>query len=516
MIFMNSTKKAANVSEGILAEQNGETFSLRGGLFESSGRRDWARFLLSRISAKDSSQSECIVALLRLVENIDLLSKSLFREDYSELIDLLAPLLEEVGASARTAATLLPADTSVDTDLVDGKFVQRIVVSPRTDAKKQQVVEFGELELAPGRQYLVTSEYDKTGRSNDSIELYDLDTGSILDSMKLGIGFNRHATSIIDVTGAKKSVRLGFRFINRSSENDLYWYQSKLSGLPSLDDQSALVASLIEELKNRHKGPETSIFFPITGEPMTMTDADRLNGLRNKFAGERIFIMGNGPSLNKTPLDKLENEFVFGLNRISLLFDRVSWRPTFFTAFDVRVVPDNSDEFSNLDIEYKFFSARYKKLLGEKPNHYWHHTKGFYDGFESCFEPTVPFTGFGGGGTIAIIAIELAFFMGFKEIYLIGTDVSYSVPKTVIQSGKDVFGDGVKLNLESTKDDDQNHFDPRYFGAGKKWHNPNVRDMKIGFSRAASYIEQRGGRLLNATIGGELDQVQRVEFDSLF
>ena len=93
--------------------------------------------------------------------------------------------------------------------------------------------------------------------------------------------------------------------------------------------------------------------------------------------------------------------------------------------------------------------------------------------------------------------------------------MSYTVPESVKQTGDDVFGDGVKLQLESTEDD-PNHFDPSYFGKGKKWHNPNVREMKIGFGRAAAYVERAGGRLLNATVGGELEQVPRVDFDSLF
>lgn len=492
------------------------THEKRRSIFRDSGLNDWGRFLLARISDENAQQSERTIAFLSLCENIGEISKSWSSEDYAFITHSLESAAAISSSQSIEAKTLLPEHTDIDEALIDGKFVQRICVRVAEENDARSSVEFGHLRLDGGQSYILTSEYDKSSNANDTLEILDLETGQVLDRQTLVPGYNRFADSEIDLTDRLDSCEIGFRISNLSESDELFWYQCKAQN--TIDDRIRVSAidALANVVRDERAKANKAIFTPVTGEPLTLPDIDRLSALQNKFAGERIFVMGNGPSLNKTPLDKLENEFVFGLNRVSLLFDRVSWKPTFFTAFDVRVVPDNQEEFANLDIEYKFFSARYKKILGEKPNHYWHHTKGFYDGFESCFEPTVPYTGFGGGGTIAIMAIELAFFMGFREIYLIGTDVSYTVPKSVVQSGEEIFGDGVKLNLESTKDDDANHFDPRYFGAGKKWHNPNVRDMKIGFARTASYIDQRGGKLLNATVGGELDQVQRVDFDSLF
>jgi hypothetical protein len=238
--------------------------------------------------------------------------------------------------------------------------------------------------------------------------------------------------------------------------------------------------------------------------------------LRNKFKGNRIFVIGNGPSLNKTPLHLLENDYTFGVNRIYLLFDKIKWRPQFYTAFDIRVVPDNAEEIKDLDIEYKFFDARYKKILGIPPNHYWHMVKPFYEDFDHCFDKLAIYSGFGGGGTIGTIATELAFYMGFNPIYLIGVDVDYKVLDTVKQEGEDKFGDGIKLELTSTRDDDPNHFDPRYFGKGKKWHNPNPQRMIHGFKECNDSIKKRGRKIYNATVGGKLEVIERVSFEKLF
>ena len=154
-------------------------------------------------------------------------------------------------------------------------------------------------------------------------------------------------------------------------------------------------------------------------------------------------------------------------------------------------------------------------VLPDVSNHYWYKAKGFYQGFRETFCPGATFTAFGGGGTITTIAIELAAFLGFRTINLVGVDLSYSIPETVLQTGGDQFGDGVGLYLESTEDDDSNHFDPRYFGKGKKWHNPNVRDMRIGIARAANYAATHGILVQNATVGGTLDQIPRISLEEL-
>src|SRR3990167_8981678 len=52
------------------------------------------------------------------------------------------------------------------------------------------------------------------------------------------------------------------------------------------------------------------------------------------YSGKRHFIIGSGKSLLSTPLDALEGEVTWAMNRIHLLYDRTSWRPTFYFSCD--------------------------------------------------------------------------------------------------------------------------------------------------------------------------------------
>ena len=243
-----------------------------------------------------------------------------------------------------------------------------------------------------------------------------------------------------------------------------------------------------------------------------LNDRRKLASLRNNHLGSSIFILGNGPSLNKVNLSSLSEYHTFAVNKIYLLFDKIDWRPDFYTTLDWRVTPDNFEEVNRLDGMTFFFPHRFRGMLRDGADVFWYEStspgRSLFDRFEINLEK-----GARGGGTVLTAAIQIAYFMGFRKIFLVGVDASYHIPSTVRQSGGDRFGTGTQINLESTKDDDTNHFDPRYFGKGTKWHDPNVDEMIRGFRACHRAIECSGGELINATSGGDLECMPRMTFD---
>ena len=248
--------------------------------------------------------------------------------------------------------------------------------------------------------------------------------------------------------------------------------------------------------------------------PCSSADMERLSMLKGVFKGERIFILGNGPSLNQTPLDYLKDEFTFVTNRFYLMFDRIDWRPTFYTATDWRVVPDIAHEINLLTGMIFFFEERFKGLLrGDDEDIYWY--TDMSDPREKKFAYDMT-KGILGAGSVTGTAIQIAFYLGFSPIYLIGCDLGYKIGQTVKQEGPDKFGTGTKLYLTSTEDDDFSHFDKRYFGKDRRWHDPHVERMIEGHKQCKEGVEKAGGKIYNATTGGELEVYERVDFKSLF
>lgn len=251
-------------------------------------------------------------------------------------------------------------------------------------------------------------------------------------------------------------------------------------------------------------------------DPIVRNLRRRLADLEGQYAGQRCFIMGNGPSLNRMELDRFEGETIWGLNRCYLLFDRIPWRPQFYVAVDERVVPDTAGEIAELQValpETTFFFPVHYRLRGVLPstaNTYWYRqlVPHLADLPWSMFSG-VATRGLYGVYTVTIAAMQLAVHLGFNPIYLIGCDTSYSVPLSVLrdESNPDA--------LVSTSDDDMNHFDARYFGAGRKWHEPHVDRMVLHYEHARAACDALGVEVYNATLGGELEVFPRINYRDL-
>ena len=110
------------------------------------------------------------------------------------------------------------------------------------------------------------------------------------------------------------------------------------------------------------------------------------------------------------------------------------------------------------------------------------------------------------GQSVTMINLQLAYHLGFHEVYLIGMDHKYTIPNSSIIKGE---------TIESTEDD-PNHFHPEYFGKGKKWHDPHLDRVEKTYSHFKKVYEAEGRVLKNASIGGSLEIFERVDFYSLF
>lgn len=246
--------------------------------------------------------------------------------------------------------------------------------------------------------------------------------------------------------------------------------------------------------------------------------SERLSRMKDAYGGQRCFVMGNGPSLNQMDLSLLSKEYVWAANRCYLLFDRISWRPTFFTAVDKRVVPDMATDLQKYIKELtktRFFFPvvfRQNSVLRSAKNVFWYNERGWPDGEYTSFDIFSRDVSrwVSQVNTVTIASLQLAVYLGFNPIYLIGCDTNYTVPSTATVDERN------RDWLTSTEDDDPNHFDPRYFGAGSKWHDPHVERMIQHYEHAKRVCDSLGVHVYNATMGGSLEVFPRADYRSLF
>ena len=239
-------------------------------------------------------------------------------------------------------------------------------------------------------------------------------------------------------------------------------------------------------------------------------DKSKIRKYAGLHKGERCFIIGNGPSLNKIDLTKLKNEFTFGVN--SIFLKKSELVPKYYVVEDYHVAHDNADAIEELKGPAKFIPRNYKHWIkpGDDINYYNMNT-GYYQEYSPNYKIPRFSMDFSKraycGQSVTMICLQLAFYMGFETVYLIGMDFDYTIPKSAkIEPG------GVILST----DDDPNHFDSSYFGKGKRWHDPHLDRVGRTYQFMKGVYEAHGRTIVNATVGGKLEIFSRVDFDELF
>ena len=236
-----------------------------------------------------------------------------------------------------------------------------------------------------------------------------------------------------------------------------------------------------------------------------------LHALRAKYKGtKRAFIVGNGPSLNQTDLALLKNEVTFCVNGFFLKAPELDWKPTFYMVEDHLVAEDRSAEINALSGSVKLFPAYLAYCIDAADDViFFNHRPRFSypDGFDFSRDAAeITYT----GCTVTFTMMQLAHWLGFEELILVGVDASYNIPEDAREDTD--YGVGV-LDMAS---DDTNHFHPNYFGKGYRWHDPQVGKMIEAYEEAYRETNNSGRAILNATVGGALEVFQRVSYGSLF
>lgn len=225
----------------------------------------------------------------------------------------------------------------------------------------------------------------------------------------------------------------------------------------------------------------------------------RLSLLKNKYHGKRCFIIGNGPSLTSNDLEQLKDEYCFASNRIFYIYNSTTWRPAFYCSQDEDVFKDISDKLGGIvpQSENAFFVSYCKKYTPESvismDNVLFYNARRVAAHKNRKFSQDI--TRFvDGGGTITYAAMQIAVYLGFKEIYLLGVDHSYAASS---------FKDG-KISESDVKN---SYF--KGMPTNIKLSKPNTDNATISYIAARQFADRHNIRIYNATRGGRLEVFER-------
>jgi hypothetical protein len=215
--------------------------------------------------------------------------------------------------------------------------------------------------------------------------------------------------------------------------------------------------------------------------------------------------------LNKIDLSKLNGEYSIAVNGIFYKTEQSGYKPTYYVVEDTSVMRENIADIKAYEVEKKFFPTIYTDIHpADESTYFFKMNRGFYEPKSPNYCVPRFSTDFSQrafcGQSVTFINLQLAFYMGFTEVYLIGMDFSYIIPEKFERKG----------DIITSTDDDPNHFHPDYFGKGKTWKDPKLDRVLANYNMAKLAYETAGRKIYNATVGGKLELFERKRYDSLF
>ena len=233
----------------------------------------------------------------------------------------------------------------------------------------------------------------------------------------------------------------------------------------------------------------------------------RLERLKNTHKGERCFLIGNGPSLTGEDLNLLQNEYTFGTNMVYKIFDKTDWRPSFHCVSDTIYASKLGLELSEMVKSPLFTTERTYRRMRKKP-------------IDTTYVHTIQTERYKVRGniqaycmikaTVLSLAAEMAFHMGFKEIYLLGVDCTNPhdkgghftdnyTTKEVAETDINRIKTRMKAETLTTKQIGEHIID---------------RSMEV-YALLNQYASKHGIQIYNATRGGNLEIFPRVQLEDV-
>jgi hypothetical protein len=216
---------------------------------------------------------------------------------------------------------------------------------------------------------------------------------------------------------------------------------------------------------------------------------------KDMHKGKRCFVIGNGPSLCAEDLDKLKcsGEITFASNNIFYIYNQTQWRPSYYVATDI---DDRMKDYIKSNGDDSFFITAYSYCNDFKFDNVNHISmiNKINEDFDISFSDDIT-VGVVSGKTVTYAMLQIACYMGFSEIYLLGVDFTWG------ENGNDT------------------HFCKGYDGKDNYFRTQAVKyeeEIYNAYICARNFAEKNNIKIYNATRGGKLEVFPRIDFDSLF
>jgi hypothetical protein len=196
-------------------------------------------------------------------------------------------------------------------------------------------------------------------------------------------------------------------------------------------------------------------------------------------------------------LSFLKRETCIGLNKIYLGFAKFHFYPKYYVAVNSNVLKQSEKEIKQLTCR-KFLSNRCPQLFTE--NSLTHIINTNAPPARFCKDIT---QGMEEGWTVTYAALQIAYFLGFSEVIIIGMDHRFSYV-------------GAPNEENVMKSNDTNHFSQDYFAKGVTWDNPDLENSTRSYEIARKVFEADNRKIIDATLNGACNVFEKINYKTVF
>lgn len=209
-------------------------------------------------------------------------------------------------------------------------------------------------------------------------------------------------------------------------------------------------------------------------------------GVKNIHEGETCIVIGNGPSLNDVPKEFLDSHITLGCNKIF----RLPYKPDYYACTDKTALKSCLPVIKTGWRPKKQMFLRAEVCIEDNYPVYPVVLEAFSRDINNCVVM---------GGTTTYVLFQIANYMGFKKILLVGVDHHY--PKANIG----------EPGLFVAEGDDPDHFvcedgEP-YYTPGETYMRPESTTKVYGWAK--EFLDQLGVEVINLTEGSKLDVFEK-------
>lgn len=223
--------------------------------------------------------------------------------------------------------------------------------------------------------------------------------------------------------------------------------------------------------------------------------SDDVRDLSGLLRGKPLLIVGNGPSLNDTPLTEFDKVYSIGMNKIDLIFERTSWRPDIIVVTNNLVVRQHCGKMAEHGIPcYLSWKSRWFV-----PRNLRQRFRYFLDKVAPGFQRDIA-RGLGASATVTYAALQFAYYMEADPVIIVGLDHNFSYS-------------GNPNDYRKREGKDVNHFDSNYFAPGQYWGVPDLKESEVSFLKAKEAFDNAGRKIVDATIGGKLNVFDKISIE---